>query len=790
MIFILETFFSGCISKVINDSKDYSWVKIKSVINDRHDQNISTKIYRVIEKSLNIVTSNTYKNSDKLYDAIEKIFNEFKKHNDTLESVKCGLNVLGADASDQRCENFLEEFYQGIRLDDDLYKAIIMDLEQKGIKISQEEFRKINEKIDKNHTEIIEKIDSINDNLNRSSLINEENITTKILKFQNNKKQDYIKNWNSRLFLHLDNDERPITLADAFIMPDFEMYKKIKRIGFSDSDTLDQIIEKFVKYDRTSTMLITGVPGIGKSTITSWIANQYRCDDKVIILRFRDWEREELEKGLLRAICNTLECKKNDLEKKILVLDGFDEIKALDIRDYLLNDFFSTIKDCENLKCIITSRPAYINSFDFQNTLVLKEFDICRVSDFVKIITRKTLDNEDIIKFNLEVLGIPVILYMAIMSNVDISENPTKPELYNRIFAEQGGIFDKFSYDGTEYDIGSQILRDPENIKKYLNFLQEVSFKMFETGELRLLEGEYQIPKLIINNETVSILEFPIKNLFEGVGTNIEFVHKSIYEFLVSEYIYSSISSAKNISKEKLAGIFGKLFKQKELTEEIIEFLKFRVKNSDLYNMLDMVLDVFQLMKDDGMTYYTGVCYKNVIDCETNVFKNMLKVLHFWEGSGEKLSKLIVDIIEHSKDSWLAGLCGRGSREGYGYEIANGEKRKLGLRWADLSFVDLSGKDLSNMDFSFANLSNANLSNANLVKANLYRANLSEANLAHANLAFADLSEADLKDANLNETDLSYAHLCDADLYYVDLSNTYMTGVSLVGADLRGTILG
>ena len=40
-----------------------------------------------------------------------------------------------------------------------------MDLEQKGIKISQEEFRKINEKIDKNHTEIIEKIDSINDNL-------------------------------------------------------------------------------------------------------------------------------------------------------------------------------------------------------------------------------------------------------------------------------------------------------------------------------------------------------------------------------------------------------------------------------------------------------------------------------------------------------------------------------------------------------------------------------------------------------------------------------------------------
>ena len=124
MSFIVEAFFSGCISKVINDGKDYSWSKIKSVIKDRHDQNISTKICRVIEKSLNIVTDNAYKNSDKLYDAIEKIFNNFKNHNDTLESVKCGLNVLGAEASDQRCENFLEKFYEGIRSDDDYIKRL------------------------------------------------------------------------------------------------------------------------------------------------------------------------------------------------------------------------------------------------------------------------------------------------------------------------------------------------------------------------------------------------------------------------------------------------------------------------------------------------------------------------------------------------------------------------------------------------------------------------------------------------------------------------------------------
>ena len=241
---MISAFIGGAISKVINDGVDYTKPTIRSVLNDKNNRNYSTKIYRIIEKSLNIVTNNTYIDSDKLYDAIEKIFIEFKNHGDTLESVKCGLDVLGTDISDQRCENFLEKFYEGIRRDDDLYKAIMMDLELKEIKISQ----KINEKIDRNHVELVEKLHSI-----RESSI-EEKIDAGKLKFQNNKKQDYINLWNSRLFLHLDNDERPLTLADAFIMPDYKIYKCIKRIKFFEEDTLDIIISKFINYNKTATI--------------------------------------------------------------------------------------------------------------------------------------------------------------------------------------------------------------------------------------------------------------------------------------------------------------------------------------------------------------------------------------------------------------------------------------------------------------------------------------------------------------------------------------------------------
>lgn len=727
---MLSAFIGGAISKVINDGVDYTKPTIRSALNDKNNRNYSTKIYRVIEKSLNIITNNKHKDSNDLYDAIEKIFNEFKNHGDTLESVKFGLNVLGTDASDQRCENFLEKFYEGIRQDDDLYKAVMMDLELKDIKFSQEEFQKINEKLDRNHTEIIEKLDGINESGN------EGRIDARKLKFQNNKKHDYIKKWNSRLFLHFDNDERPITLADAFIIPNYKKFHFL--IGFFEEDTLDEdvsdenvldeVIEKFVNYEKTSTMLITGVPGMGKTSIVSWLAHKYETDDNLIILRFRDWDSEELYSGLLKAICNTLKCKRKDLNEKFLVLDGFDEMKSLDRREDILSDFLNSIKDLEKSKIIITSRPTYITTFNFDNNIELLPFSAKKIQRFYKKITGIVLNKNEIDKSNLDVIGIPVILYMAIMSNIDITESSTKPELYNRIFAKRGGIFDRFS----EYDSGSQLLRNADNIKKYLEFLQKIAFKMFEKDNLLLSTNECDIPKLKFEGKSVSILEFPIKHLFENIEANIEFIHKSVYEYFISEYIFYSISEIikkDNFKIEELSGVMGVLFKYGKLSFEIIEFLKYRVRNS-LNDKYDIVSSAFNLMLEDGMTYYTRECYRNVIDCELCVFKNMLEIVHLWE----KRFKL--------------------DKAGSAYLKSN--KRKG---------INLSNMDLIDLDLSESYLVNSNLSNSNLSDTTFRNANLEQAKLDGAFLKGTDLRGAILIDVNFSNTILEDIMLEDTKLY-------------------------
>ncbi len=632
----------------------------------------------------------------------------------------------------------------------------LIQLESESSKFEKKLLVQINSTVDDTKTEVqklFEYTKNNSDKLDKSIQIlqilleevqgsNKDNNIISNKKFQNNKKENYIKNWNSRLFLHIDNDERPLTLADTFITPDYKIYKKINRIEFSYSDTLDNIIDKFIEYDRSSTMLITGVPGIGKSSITSWIANRYKDNDRVLILRFRDWEPEELEKGLVKAIYNTFGYKKSDLHNKILVIDGFDEIKLLHERDRLLDIFFNNITEFNNFKCIITSRPAYIDSTRFENVVELQQFNIDKVDRFYTKITGNKLENKEKIESNLEVLGIPVILYMAIMSEIDISKNSTKPELYNCIFAERRGIFDKFCRDGISYDKANQILRDPKNIKKYLKFLGDIAFEMFEVNTLVLQKEQSSIPELEIGEGKISVLEFPIKHLFESTEFNVEFIHKTIYEYFVSEYIVRSISENVKSSRYKLAGVLGKLLKKNILSPEILEFLKYKIINSQWKDKFDIINESFNLMLQDGMTYHTGICYKNSMDCEMNVFANMLEIIHMWDKDILEFNNAVVNYIRYNQKLKL-------NLSSLNLKIAN-------LRGLDLVESNLNKADLEEADLKGERLRGADLKEANLVNTDLRRADLRVVDLRGANLKGTNLRGADLTNSILNENQVKY----------------------------------
>lgn len=274
---IISGLVGGVISKIINDGADYSKATIKSVLKDRNNRNLSTKIYRIIEKALIEVTNKKYNNDDILYDAIEHTFCKFRDNGDTLEAVKCGLSFLGSDVSIEKCETFLEKFYEEIRKDDDLYKIVNMILQQKGIKISKEEFHKLNEKID-DLTEIVSSI-----NVEYKEKI--EKVVDEIDIFDTKKK--FIELWERPLFLHR-GDIDTIRLSDIYIVPTYTMsWEKYN---------LEKKFEEIVK-DKNQRIIILGQPGSGKSSLSYFLANKYKNNDQVFFLSFPQLKKEIVFSG-------------------------------------------------------------------------------------------------------------------------------------------------------------------------------------------------------------------------------------------------------------------------------------------------------------------------------------------------------------------------------------------------------------------------------------------------------------------------------------------------------------
>lgn len=725
-----EYLIPAFISKIVNDGIDCTKNAIKKAIEQKaKGQNtLHVQMYSVIVETIEDIAASHYKyDKNNIYAASAEFLKLAKnEQGDIIYKIEKSLTVLDISYDMNDCDSFKRLLLEKLICDENqqLYRAII--LIQNYEKSLKTETSKAN-----------------NDNLCNK----QQN------KFQNNKKKIYCDMWNQSMFLQHKDPGRIVRLRDAFVVPNYHIHEH--KIGHNEDDTLESFIDKFIDYQGRSTMLITGVPGIGKSSIVSWIANKYKEDDRVIILRFRDWDKEDLEYGILNAVKKTLECNKMDLNYKTFILDGFDEIKSLENREKLLQDFLNVILDFDLFKCIITSRPHYIQTIRFDNHIELAPFDPTKIGEFYEKIKGVKL-NETINEDYVDVYGIPVILYMCIMCDLDITEQSSKPEIYNRVFAENGGIFDRFYFDKKAYSEGAHILRNADNIEIYLTFLRETAYKLFKSKkgeELKLQDCD--IPTLMFEQENINILEFPLKPLFESIE-KVEFVHYSIYEYFLSEYIFVYFKKVINKKKEELAGIFGVNFKDRRISPEVLEFLQYKIRRSELNDMYEIVFDTFKMMLRDGMTYYINEHCKPIISCEKCIFENMLDFLHIWEIDYIKLDESIRDYLLF-KYIFLGINLVRVDLSGLNLNDVFLERADL--RKAKLLGTDLRGADLRNADLRGVKLRGADLTGADLREAKLLKTDLRGADLRDTNLRRAGLRGADLRGANLRRTDLIGADL-------------------------------
>lgn len=696
------------------------------------------------------------------------------------------------------------------------------------------EIQRISNYLDENFSKISTDNQRILDILRE---ILEQNEKNKVMK--KSRTQEYADKWNANMFLN-DFDKRDenvgvnVKLSEVYLEEHLPHYVWWKNNQKKPSTDLKELLSEYINKKRDNKMLmIFGQPGIGKSTLITWIASNFndRIND-ILVYKFAsdlgntDWQND----GISNEILDELGLKRNDLNGKILIFDGFDEvsvesIRRKDILDSLYGDWIYD-RTIDNFSLIITCRENYVQGFEMLKCkyITLQSWDEMQVKSFCSIFQEKTKNNisDGTLKKILEneiILGIPLILYMVLALNISIEEDGSIVDVYDKIFSLEGGIYDRC--------IDNKCFADKHRIsetKKQIHQIsREIAIWMFENNPDRAVISKkayenicasftQEIKQKDIEQDFVIGNFFKLKHCEGEKGEELYFVHRSIYEYFIVESIYSSIEDSIKIlsdeSQERLASNIAIYLKQGGITYTIGEYLLYKIHG--LFNELSVEKknrfygwweEAVAKMMEKGMFYYTNKninYYENIISKECQCFKNIFKILRlFLTMCNEKyvMRNINRKLLEKYMNYCLIEI----------QIIAKNSNTPTDLIKLDFNYMDLHEINFTEIDLKKIYLNHTNLSGARLMgvdlkgkslvdvdftKASLKKVNLEEANLEKSDLRFADLEEASLKGTNLTKSiALRDVNLCNADLRDVILNKAILHGTILQGAKLNNAVL-
>ena len=353
----------------------------------------------------------------------------------------------------------------------------------------------------------------------------------------NDYKKYYLDKWNSPLFLHEN-----VCLSKLYVENNFVSANNNEK-------TVRESVEHFIE-DPLNLMFILGNPGLGKTTIMSYLAYCYRDKKDYIFVKMQDTERSIVRKSLLDGIVDLLGCKTRDLKGKILFLDGYDEIRIDGLHYSLCRSFLSDISSY-GIKVVLSSRANYVDldkkAFDRDfgkksKVLELRAFAKKEILSYIK--NYEVVTGEDVSKVytsidktqtNLEVYGLPFVLYLICSLKIDIYNISNIVELFNRIFNENEGIYEKI-YD---QDAKHYLTQDVQNKTALYSISEKLAWMMYRDDTLYVVETEAM--EMIKSEFSGKEEYFAIGNYYEITGGKIFFVHKTFQEYFVIRYLIHSI---------------------------------------------------------------------------------------------------------------------------------------------------------------------------------------------------------------------------------------------------------
>lgn len=279
MAIMLEVLFSDFRSVIIGEGITISIDKIKEIVENKNKeyQNVESQIYSITVECLNKITGGKYiNNQDVIYGAAEQLLKGFKDENrDDINAIKDGIRGLINPVNNDICERFITVLCEEISADKyvELYRNIMLLQEiQKNRKT-----RGIEDKIDKIDQEVRQGFDRLSRNLYDKGGESPYNIS--IQKRIKSIRQEYFDKWNKNMFLNDFNkrDENAgvnVKLSEVYLDKHLPHY--IWENNKNPRNDLKDLLSEYINEEKENKMLlILGQPGIGKSTLITWITANY-----------------------------------------------------------------------------------------------------------------------------------------------------------------------------------------------------------------------------------------------------------------------------------------------------------------------------------------------------------------------------------------------------------------------------------------------------------------------------------------------------------------------------------